>query len=192
VLNVAYRNLSTACASCHQDVHLGQEGDRCENCHSLAQPKFAASGFAHAKTSFPLTGKHAAAACSVCHKPETAAFPARRGTAIRYKGLGHECRACHEDVHLGQVPAACEACHTTQAFRIDRYRHQNARLLAASFFVGAHAVATCQACHKPSTGQFPAGRGRAVRFKVETACESCHADVHRGALGPDCARCHRP
>ena len=42
------------------------------------------------------------------------------------------------------------------------------------------------------TANFPAGRGTAVRFKVDRACVSCHTDIHRGALGPDCANCHRP
>jgi hypothetical protein len=42
------------------------------------------------------------------------------------------------------------------------------------------------------TAVFPSGRGTAVQFKVGTRCVSCHVDVHRGALGDDCGRCHRP
>lgn len=190
VLDVRYRNLPTACASCHEDVHLGQETAPCESCHTVAQAKFALPKFPHAKTTFPLTGKHETTACVLCHKRETGAFPKGHGTAVRYKGLGKTCVACHQDVHLGQVEAACETCHTTRAFAIDKYRHRNARTLT-DFFAGPHAKATCQACHKPTTGQFPAGRGTAVRFKVDTGCVSCHTDVHKGALGPDCGNCHR-
>lgn len=190
-LDIQYRAVPTSCVSCHRDVHLGQEGTACESCHTLAQPKFALPSFVHAKTAFALTGKHETTACALCHKPETAPFPAGRGTAVRYKGVGRECRSCHADIHLGQVDAKCETCHTTRAFAIEKYRHRNARTLAG-FFVGDHATATCQACHKPATGPFPAGRGTAVRFKVDTTCVNCHTDVHRGALGADCGNCHRP
>ena len=191
LVNVQYRGLATTCVSCHRDVHLGQEGQSCETCHTLSQAKFALPAFVHEKTAFQLTGKHTSVACAKCHKSETGAFPAQQGTAVRYNGLGQQCRACHEDVHLGQLDQKCESCHTTQAFHIDKYRHRNARTLT-SFFVGRHQKATCVDCHKPSIGAFPAGRGTAVKFAVDTTCVSCHADVHRGALGTNCAQCHRP
>jgi hypothetical protein len=42
------------------------------------------------------------------------------------------------------------------------------------------------ACHKK-------GRATANDFKgLKTTCESCHADVHRGELGPSCEKCHTP
>ena len=161
------------------------------SCHTLTQPKFALPGFVHAKTSFALTGKHGSMSCALCHKRETGLFPAGPGTTVRFRGLARECSGCHADVHLGQVDARCDTCHTTAGFPIEKYRHRNQRALGR-FFVGQHASAACEACHKPSTGAFPAGRGTAVRFAVGTACVSCHTDVHRGALGPDCANCHKP
>ncbi|MGE3176907.1 MAG: hypothetical protein AB7O32_05530 [Vicinamibacterales bacterium] len=190
VLNVQYRNLATTCATCHKDVHLGQTGAACETCHTLDEAKFAVPRFEHAKTAFRLTGTHETTACAQCHKVETGAFPSGHGTAVRYRGLGRECRACHQDVHLGQVAATCETCHDTRRFTIERYLHRNASALTG-FFRGAHARADCQACHKSETRQFPAGRGTATRFAVDAGCVSCHTDVHKGALGPDCASCHR-
>lgn len=191
VVNVQYRGVQTTCVSCHQDIHLGQEGTACESCHSIERAKFLIPAFEHAtRAAFKLTGKHETTTCVQCHKRETAAFPAGSGEAVRYKGLGQECRACHQDVHLGQVDARCESCHTTSAFKIAKYVHRNARKLTG-FFVGAHAQQACAGCHKPATAQFPGGRGTAIKFTVDTRCVSCHNDIHRGALGPDCANCHR-
>jgi Zn finger protein HypA/HybF involved in hydrogenase expression len=186
---VDFRAETTTCVSCHRDVHLGQVGAACENCHSVQKAAFGLDGFTHAKTSYPLTGRHETVACALCHKPETGTFAAGRGTAVRLTGLAAECRACHADVHLGQIDGQCEACHTTRSFRVATYRHRSRLLL--DFFAGRHVTATCEACHKPVTGQFPAGRGTAILFKAETRCVACHTDVHRGSLGSNCVSCHR-
>lgn len=190
VASVRYRGVETACASCHKDVHLGQEGTQCESCHAIDVPKFAAPGFQHAGTAFALTGQHETLACALCHKPETGAFPGGQGTAVRYKGVAGECRGCHEDVHAGQLAAACETCHSTGAFRIPGYIHRNASRLTG-FFAGAHARQACASCHPRTNGPFPAGAGPAIAFTVQTRCTGCHTDVHRGSLGTDCASCHR-
>jgi hypothetical protein len=152
--------------------------------------KFALSGFSHASTRFALTGKHEALACAVCHKSEQGVFPSGKGTATRLTGISGECRACHADVHLGQLADSCETCHTTHSFRVAAYRHRNRELSA--FFSGRHLLASCDACHKVSTAQFPAGSGTAIRFQADTRCVACHSDVHRGALGNACITCHRP
>jgi hypothetical protein len=186
-----FKTATTTCVSCHKDVHLGQEGALCETCHTVQTPKFAVAVFAHdAKTTFALTGKHSTVTCAGCHKPETGVFPAGAGTAVRLKGVGKECRACHADVHLGQVADRCESCHATTSFKVASYKHQNRSL--STLFVGKHARAACVACHKPATGKFPKGTGTAVRFAVDSKCVACHTDVHRGALGPKCANCHKP
>mgnify|MGYP000875217433 CR=1 FL=1 len=70
--------------------------------------------------------------------------------------------------------------------------HTFAAVALSAFFVGRHQKAVCVDCHKSVSGAFPAGRGTAVRFAVDKQCVSCHADIHRGALGPNCAQCHRP
>lgn len=192
LLAVKYKAATTACASCHKDVHLGQEAAACESCHSVQTAKFAVSNFAHAtKTAFPLTGRHESTACAKCHKVETGAFPAGQGTAVRFKGVGKQCAACHDDVHLGQFKDACETCHQTSVFKIPKYSHRNAKKLSG-FFVGSHQRAACDACHKPSAGQFPKARGTAIKFAIDAGCVSCHKDVHRGALGADCGSCHHP
>jgi len=159
------------CGACHADVHLGQVGPACERCHTVAAARFAAARFSHEAGAFPLTGKHGALDCAKCHATETATFPAGPGTARRLKPVSAECRACHKDPHLGQADVRCAACHSTASFRLLSYRHRG---LEDLFGVGSHAKLPCRSCHKTETGQFPAGRGTAIRFKPGRTCLECH------------------
>ena len=165
-----YRNLSTECVSCHRDVHNGQF-PRCTDCHTVEAAKFAPERFDHAKTAFPLTGKHTTVPCAQCH-PKGAAGAVYRGTATA-------CASCHKDPHQGQLDSACERCHTVDTFRVERYTHRN----PGAFFRGKHATAQCGACHKRVGG--------AVRFTNLGSCVSCHEDPHGGQFGPACANCHQ-
>jgi hypothetical protein len=188
-VRVGFTTTSTACVSCHRDTHLGQLGNACDACHAVEAAKFAAVGFAHDKSAFPLTGKHVAAKCEVCHKVQTAAFPAGKGTARRLKGIATACASCHDDTHAGQLGASCQGCHTTHTFAVTRYTHRNARGLR-DFFKGRHELTRCKDCHVPVA---PRTGGTAVpSYRISTACESCHDDVHRGSLGTNCGMCHRP
>ncbi|HVN76844.1 MAG TPA: hypothetical protein VMT19_11040, partial [Thermoanaerobaculaceae bacterium] len=182
-----YRGLSTACASCHTDAHLGQLGARCESCHSVDAAKFAAPGFSHAATAFRLTGKHLTTECAKCHRRETATFPSGRGEAVRYAGVGTACASCHQDVHLGQLGTACQSCHATETFKLASYTHRE----NPGFFTAKHASARCQDCHKSVEADYPSGHGTAVRYaSLSPACASCHEDVHMGTLGTQCETCH--
>jgi hypothetical protein len=184
-----YKGVSLECSSCHKDPHLGQVGTNCASCHGVDSAKYAPNLFDHAKTRFPLTGKHVALECSKCHRKETGAFPAGNGTAVRLTGLSSDCRTCHKDVHLGQLGASCQGCHSTTTFELKTYAHRNKAL--AGFFVDKHATAPCASCHRKSDGVFPAGRGSAVSYTVSsTNCAACHDDAHKGALGSNCASCH--
>ena len=183
-----FKNLPTACASCHQDVHLGQVGAACEACHRVDAAKFAPVGFNHATAAFTLSGRHETVECRKCHKPETGTFPAGAGTAVRLRGVAKACASCHQDQHLGQLGRACESCHTAASFKVPAFTHANQRY----FFVGKHAVQPCSACHKPENAAYPGGRGLAVRYKGLTACASCHTDAHAGSMGSSCEGCHTP
>ncbi len=190
-LGVKFKGASATCATCHEDVHLGQEGPACETCHTVAVARFAVSDFSHAtRTAFPLTGRHATIQCALCHKRETGVFPAKTGTAVRFKGVGKECIACHADVHAGQLGARCETCHQDTTFKLTDYKHKKRDVNA--FFVGAHGKAACAACHKPTTGRVASGVASVVQFTIDQTCVSCHADKHLGALGPNCGTCHWP
>ncbi len=184
-----YRGLATACATCHKDPHLGQVSVSCETCHAVTGAKFAPVKFDHAKSAFPLTGKHAPLACEKCHKKETAKFPAANGTAVRLKGLGTACATCHKDPHLGQLGPSCATCHSPETFKVPTFEHTG----SPEFWKGAHSTAPCAKCHKTEDGAFPAGKGTAVRYKgFKSSCASCHEDAHQGTLGPSCESCHVP
>ncbi len=171
--------LPRTCAGCHEDQHRGQLGQDCASCHSFETWKKAA-GFDHARTDFPLTGKHASVECGKCHKagPEGAA---------QYKGLGTACADCHTDPHKSAFPGACDQCHQTNNW--------NARLAPASFdhsktdfpLKGKHAATDCRKCHDGVDFSRPI---------AHTTCADCHRDDPHGGQfngrpgGSDCAACH--
>jgi hypothetical protein len=161
---------SMACASCHADPHLGQVGATCERCHAVDGAKFTAVRFSHDTAAFPLTGKHESIECTKCHRTVARAYPSGTGSAVQFQSMPKDCRGCHDDEHLGQFDTQCETCHSTSAFRIPTYKHPRFE----QFFAGNHGRLACAACHKKETGQFPAGSGTAVRFKVGTTCAACH------------------
>lgn len=159
------------CVTCHKDAHLGQLAEACESCHTVDGPHFKALRFTHQRATFALTGRHETTECVKCHKTETRAFPAGTGAAMVLKPIDAACRACHVDVHLGQVDQKCEACHQTRAFKIFVYTHKGLE----DFFAGVHGKYACADCHKKAEGVYPAGRGVAVKFRVGRDCASCHA-----------------
>ncbi len=61
---------------------------------------------------------------------------------------------------------------------------------------GKHATKVCRDCHQAKYRTSPVTRVMKRKdlsgswLGLETACASCHEDLHRGALGGDCARCH--
>jgi Cytochrome c7 and related cytochrome c len=103
------KGIGTACATCHEDVHLGQVSQQCESCHST--DTFAVGQYAHVKAPKNFfVGPHLAAKCSACHRQSTERFPAGRGTAVTFK-VSTTCITCHEDVHRGAMGPYCLDCH---------------------------------------------------------------------------------
>ncbi len=101
---VRFKGVGTECASCHADPHAGQfapapgRASDCARCHSAASWK--PSSFVHRApfTKFELDGKHAALACTACHRDVTVASFV---TARQYRGVPTTCAGCHVDVHRG-------------------------------------------------------------------------------------------
>ena len=167
------KNPSKSCDTCHADPHLGQLGTACDRCHTVDAGKFAPAKFSHDAAKFKLTGRHKTVECSKCHPSETRAFPSGPGTAKRLIGTATECRSCHKDPHLGQVDPQCASCHATASFTLLTYAHRG----MDDFFTGVHGRLPCKSCHKTETGQFPAGYGTAMRFKLGRTCAACHPYV---------------
>ncbi len=189
----------STCVDCHsKDPHVGQFENDCSWCHVVAG--FDKTIFDHAKSSYPLTGKHGNVKCSECHHLEQAAFPNGPAEAVRYRPIDTLCASCHEDIHLGQFKKACSDCHITAGFaralvQFDHDVDSRFRLQ------GKHTDVVCEKCHKQERAVFPLGEGTARRFlPLPEYCFGCHNNVHDpdwwrfsvNHLETDCQRCHSP
>lgn len=171
------------CVGCHTDVHEGQLGRRCQNCHSDSNWIAREIIVQHNRTRFPLIGAHAGVACFRCH-PGAA--------AKNFKRADVSCESCHQEElgnaknpdHLAQGwTRDCERCHRPVAWAGASFLH--------TFFplTGMHASARCESCH---VGGVFRGTSR--------NCVDCHQADFNGAQNPNhlsagfstsCDSCHR-
>jgi hypothetical protein len=109
-----------------------------------------------------------AARCLACHKPIADRIARKSGV---HRAVAGDCSRCHAE-HRGT---------DADLRRLDRQTFDHATETGFALD-GLHGkvAANCAACHK--TRSFIAAR---------PACDSCHADVHKGTLRGDCTRCHR-
>ncbi|MEW6366345.1 MAG: hypothetical protein AB1714_17105 [Acidobacteriota bacterium] len=174
---VRYKPIARACATCHADYHRGQFPRDCAACHTTAS--FKPTSFAHAKSEYPLKGKHTNLQCDRCHKQEVFPAPPPPATLVRYRPMAKVCSACHRDQHAGVFGSDCAKCHDERTWHgINATFHRS----TAFPLTGRHVTVPCVSCHI-SPGATP------------TACESCHMkrrqdDPFRGRLGLACAQCH--
>jgi hypothetical protein len=130
---------------------------------------------------WPLTGAHTETACDSCHTPSKQ--DRMRGKGATYSGAPRECGGCHRDVHAGQFrltspERVCEACHVTDSFKIDAFKHEE---LAGYPLEGVHAEVECAACHRKARLRSGA---RAVRYRLGyRECSDCHANPHARRKG---------
>ncbi len=156
--------------------------EACASCHRADgwKPARIAANFKHAERTFPLAGAHERATCMSCH------------TRLDFQGASTTCASCHSDPHKGEFGVTCARCHNTRSF-VDRgssvRTHQGTRFPLR----GAHAIATCEACHtRTASGQ--------MQFAARaTTCASCHLNTFRATKSPshtaasfstDCTSCH--
>ncbi|MEY4673577.1 MAG: hypothetical protein RL148_1361, partial [Planctomycetota bacterium] len=218
-----HQGMASACSTCHQQVgsqltsRRGLHGSLdpalardCSACHDdhhgtetrlIRDSAFARAGTAdrarydHAHVAdWALVGRHVGLACTECHPQAEAASPPAGG---RFLGLSQSCASCHEDVHRGAFGNDCTTCHGQERpFReAPGFRHESFALS------GAHAQATCTACHAEGTDRSVVSYR--TRRPEARSCSECHENVHvaTAARGPvslqfpdsaDCSRCHQP
>jgi len=169
--NLYKDKLKTNCNACHagDDVHKGQQGTRCEQCHN-EDGWNAKVAFDHGLTKFPLIGLHAVTPCEECH------------VSSAFKDTSTKCNACHakDDAHHKTLGTDCQTCHNPNGWRFWSFDHDTQTDFKLD---GAHAELTCKDCHDtPVEG----------KIQMSTACIGCHAndDIHRGQFGQRCERCH--
>ncbi len=192
------------CVACHKSPHLvdfDNQGKTCVECHGLDQGAFVAARERmneedHELCGFSLAEPHRDLECTSCHQPQGADY------SVRFPGrMQDACASCHQDPHQGQFLATnatttnCLDCHQRLAFKpslFDASRHRQ----TAFALDGAHLEADCTECHKEEVH-----RGQTMtRFRgTESACSSCHQDVHQNQfvkvaqrlrIDPECATCH--
>jgi hypothetical protein len=175
------------CLECHDAVgadvkeHRGFHGlapaageAPCRSCHPDHRGREAdvtgldPDTFDHERTDYPLRGAHRSLPCASCHAPDQ-----------KHRDASSDCVGCHreDDPHHGALGQACGDCHRETAWSEWRFDHGKTDFPLE----GKHGDVACGLCH-PSQ-----------RFEeTPSACVACHAvdDVHRGAFGRDCERCH--
>jgi hypothetical protein len=167
------RRTAKDCDSCHRkdDRHDGQQGRQCEQCHD--DKSWKVPGFNHARTRFPLVGRHALVVCKDCH-----ATP-------RFKDAPRECYGCHkkDDKHKLAFGMRCDSCHNERAWSLWEFDHDRRTRYPLD---PTHRKLACASCH---TQPAPAGKDAAP---VGNQCVACHRkdDVHDGGFGPACQKCH--
>ncbi|KAF0128565.1 MAG: Cytochrome c family protein [Bacteroidetes bacterium] len=176
-----FLGLQTECLSCHTDYHQKTLSNNCLDCHGF--DKFSpAEKFNHAKTDYPLVGKHTDVECLKCHKKEI-----KNGLDFQqFNGIQFaNCNSCHTDVHENKFGNDCKKCHTETSFRtiktISNFDHSKTDYPLE----GKHLTVVCSACHK-----------KAYTEKLKFInCIDCHTDYHKGQLSKpgiplNCASCH--
>jgi hypothetical protein len=187
-----------ACSACHRDVHLGRLGQRCQDCHDPTS--FATAAFgpeAHRRTSFPLTGRHAAIACEECHgdrrdrgfnRPSPRCDGCHQADLARVTGTG-----ATVDHGAPGFPSECRSCHSTWRFTPATFPAHQA---CFDILHGPHAGIRCMDCHTT----IPPDISPPLTCTTDTAnCLRCHGGVgpaHADVPGyapvnRKCYECHR-
>lgn len=175
------------CAVCHKE-HFGVD---------FRLVRLDPATFDHARTGFPLEGKHADVGCRDCHKPLLIADPEVRADrekhhalARTYLGLPDKCASCHQadSPHGTQFQdRACSDCHDAGGWKTAReFDHDRAPFR----LTGAHRNVACAKCHEATTRpgiKMPYVRYTGIEFH---RCDNCHQDPHHGAMRGSCSSCH--
>ena len=164
-----YREAAGDCHTCHKavDIHAGKLGKKCGQCHQ--EDRWQKNNFDHAKTKYPLTGKHHETSCALCHPRH------------RYKGVPKRCNDCHQinDIHNGKYGEKCESCHSTKGWKGYNFDHDKKTKFPLR---GKHKESRCDSCHKDDD----------FKKKLKRDCYTCHKrqDTHEKNLGQKCGDCH--
>jgi hypothetical protein len=204
-VSAVHADVESTCAECHAPFSRGEQNTLCLECHEEVAADLAARGgfhgkepsvaglecaachtehegrdedilgldpdtFDHELSNFPLVGKHSEVMCVDCHVAEHASYHAAET----------ECSACHQDddVHRGNLGAACADCHAETAWADTHFDH----LVTTDYaLTGRHAEITCVSCHVEE-----------VYEGTQDTCIACHAadDSHEGTNGSECQDCH--
>jgi len=201
------------CDACHRDVHAGtgtlagRPAD-CAACHDVST--FTTTTYtaaSHAKSAYPLQGRHREVPCASCHLKQPKGVPfASLGDAGVWLHPKHDaCADCHGNPHGAQLAGdakalACISCHDLDAWKPARFTTTD-HVKTAFVLTGAHTATACRVCHDvrraglapfPAAGPERVGTAGFVMKMKERACADCHNDPHQGrfAAPATCDNCH--
>lgn len=179
-----FLGLNSDCLTCHDDAHQGSLDNDCAQCHGFEAFK-PANFFDHAKTDFPLRGKHKEIDCIECHPIiQKAAKDFQEFAGIDFAN----CTSCHDDAHRGEFGQNCSECHTEESWHffkgMGNFDHNKTHFPLS----GKHRTTDCLDCHKNGTNNRSPFK-EFVNWKT-FECAQCHEDVHEAKLGEDCKTCH--
>ena len=169
--SMSFKPRPTTCFGCHPepDVHRGQYGTACEQCHTTKT--FGDIRPMHDVGDFSLKGGHDNLACARCHRDD-------RPLA----GSGNLCINCHrqDDIHSNSLSPRCGECHTQWSFAPARFDHTR----VGCSLTAVHRTLPCFDCHK--SGNFGGLSGE---------CASCHRELaaRKGGVHASyttCGNCH--
>ena len=179
--HAAGREVRRDCVSCHQDQHQGRLGADCSRCHTAAAWTDTQAIETHRLTRLPLTGMHAIADCSDCH---------RRTVDREFSAVPAECIACHEqdyrrpDVHPPHGGSATRAPFSRDCTQCHRTTSWSPAIIDASL-IGGGSTGLTETAPPSHELRFPirAGSHRGAD------CASCHEDL-RIPAAVRCVGCH--
>ena len=117
--------------------------------------------------------------CLECHKEIKSRISQKKGYHASAEVSGKDCFTCHSD-HHGR---AFEIIR----FDIERFDHK----LTGYTLTGQHTELECNACHNDNRiDSYELKKKKSTFLGLNTECISCHKDVHRSTLSPNCASCH--
>lgn len=175
------------CIDCHDDVHAGNLGTNCKQCHheDSFESHRKMKRFNHDRTGFPLRGEHKKVDCRECHNMDVSPrqlFQENIGIAV------DDCASCHEDSHQGNLGNQCSQCHNESSFQslatIRKFDHNQTDFKLR----GKHRTIDCRECHVMDADPLVIFQDR--KQTGQNDCIECHTDVHEGKFGNDCASCH--
>jgi len=79
----------------------------------------------------------------------------------------------------GKIKLECSTCHATDSWEMKKDPTFN-HATTGFALTGQHRLVQCASCHK----------GLKFDTKMDQNCTSCHTDIHKAELGPNCLRCH--
>ncbi len=137
-VNDVFKGTPTICSGCHakNDIHKGSLGQDCSVCHSVNG--WLPITFDHAKSAFPLTGRHQGLPCAQCHVSGP--------SGVVFKGTPTICYGCHADpnYHQGLFGTNCVSCHSTGGWIPAKFD------LPHSFDLHHGGANSCRDCHPSS------------------------------------------